>query len=99
MATLPRSTRKSLPLSERDLVDLATLRSSEQYREALSRLGGQQVTAATSEAVVLHAVWQAGLKAVREQLEADGYAELARDRHEESARQVARRRRPAWADE
>ena len=99
MRTLPRSTRKSLPLSERDLVELANLRASEQYQDALSRVGGEQVTAATSEAVVLHAVWQAGLKAVREQLEADGYAELARDRSDETARQVARRRRPAWAEE
>lgn len=94
--------RPSLPLTERDERDLALLRASAPRREALSRLTGEPVTRPDlSEATLLHAVFEAGLAAVREATEEAGYAELAAQQGAEQAerRAEARRRRPAWADE
>ncbi|MGW6279404.1 hypothetical protein [Kribbella sp. NPDC055071] len=94
-----RATRKSLPLSDRDLRDLAVLRGSGAHRAALSRLAQVRVTESTSEAMVLQAVVEAGLKAVADLVEADGYARIAAEVTSEDRRAVARRRRPSWADE
>ena len=94
-----RVTRKSLPLSDRDLRDLAVLRGSEAHRAALSRLAQVYVTESTSEAVMLQAVLEAGLKAVAELVEAEGYANIASEASSENRQAVARRRRPTWADE
>src|SRR5881227_809207 len=92
-------TRKSLPLSERDLHDLAVLRGSEAHRRALSQLVHVVVTERSSEAVTLQAVLEAGLKAVAQQVEAEGYARIAAEASRENRQTVARRRRPSWADE
>jgi len=94
-----RATRKSLPLSERDLRDLAVLRGSEAHREALSRLAQVEVSATSSEAVMLQAVLEAGIKAVAQLVEAEGYARIAAEASSENRQAVARRRRPSWADE
>ncbi|MGI8522088.1 MAG: hypothetical protein ACR2K3_02090 [Nocardioides sp.] len=99
MKSLDTSTRKSLPLSARDLHDLATLRGSTAHRVVLSDLAGEIVTEASSDAAVLHAVWEAGIKAVRDRIEVEGYAEIAEGRDVQTARAAARRRRPSWADD
>ncbi|WP_405060975.1 hypothetical protein OG474_04860 [Kribbella sp. NBC_01505] len=101
METVDRSpvTRKSLPLSERDLRDLAVLRGSEAHRAALAKLTQVQVSETTSEAVLLQTVLEAGLKVVADLVEAEGYARIALEVVPEDRQAEARRRRPSWADE
>lgn len=94
-----KPTRKSLPLTSRDLSDLGTLRGSASHRVALSDLAGEVVTEGSSDAAVLHAVWEAGIKAVRDRVEDEGYTEMAKTRDVRTDRAAARRRRPAWADD
>lgn len=100
MATSDRqqSVRKSLPLSERDLHDLAVLRGSHAHRVALSQLADVDVTEQSSEAAMLHAVLEAGIKAVERLVEDAGYAQIAAAATEDR-QATARRRRPSWADE
>lgn len=86
-------------MSARDIKDLNTLRGSRVHRAALASLSDEIVTESSSEAAVLHAVMEAGMKAVRERVEAEGYAQIAREAAEYDRRAVARRRRPSWADE
>lgn len=92
-------TRKSLPMSARDVEDLKKLRSSPELREALAAVSAEVITETSSEAAMLHAVMKAGKRAVREHLESVGYAEIAQQREEYNRQAVARRRRPTWADE
>jgi hypothetical protein len=91
--------RKSLPLSQGDLDDLATLRGSLAHREALALLAGTPISTGDSEAAVLHALVEAGLRAVRQQVEEDAYAQVAAEFDAAGRQASARRRRPAWADE
>jgi hypothetical protein len=94
--------RKSLPLTARDLRDLDILRGSPARRGALASLVDIEVGETLSEAQLLHAVLEAGLRAVEERIEEDGYARIAAERSETeqaARRAVARRRRPSWADE
>jgi hypothetical protein len=93
------SARKSLPLSAQDLADLERLRRSASHRDALSLLVDVEIAANASEASLLHAVLEAGLRAVREQVEAQGYAQMAGEIDASPRRSSARRRRPTWADE
>jgi len=94
--------RKSLPLTERDLADLERLRGQTPERDALSDLAGVAVEGVT-EAALLHIVFTAGLRAIREKAEELAYASAAADRlasgEAEEIRRISRRRRPAWADE
>ena len=99
METLRRPTRKSLPLTPRDLEDLNTIRHSVVHRAALADLIEVPVGEGASEASVLQAVFEAGLRAVRHQVEEAGYAQLAAERDAATRQASARRRRPAWADE
>ncbi len=99
MEITDRPTRKSLPLSERDLRDLSVLRRSPSHRAALADLAGSSISETSSEAAVLHAVWEAGVKAVLERVEEAGYEEMAAERDVATRKAVARRRRPGWADE
>lgn len=98
----PAKTRKSLPLTERDLADLERLRGQTPEREALSDLAGVVVEGVT-EAALLHMIFSAGLRAIREKAEELAYSSAAADRlasgEAEETRRIARRRRPAWADE
>ena len=98
----PAKARKSLPLTERDLADLERLRGQTPERDALSDLAGVVVEGAT-EAALLHMIFTAGLRAVREKAEEFAYASAAAERltsgEAEEIRRIARRRRPAWADE
>jgi hypothetical protein len=98
-----RVTRRSpLPLTERDEADLARLREPGPARTALANLtSGSLPDSDISEAMLLHAVFVAGLRAVREAAEAAAYDELAADYATQDAerRTIARRRRPEWAAE
>lgn len=98
----PVKARKSLPLTERDLADLERLREQTPEREALSELAAPLGEGAT-EAALLHTVFTAGLRAIREKAEELAYASAAADRLASSeaaeSRRIARRRRPAWAEE
>ncbi len=70
------SVRKSIPLTERDLSDLARIRDGGSPVEAaLEELLGE--LPGTSEAAYLSAVFRAGLRAIDQQMLADGYAALA----------------------
>ena len=94
--------RPSLPLTEADELELTRIKQSPQVREALGYLidvplGDGPVT----EGALLHAVFEAGLGAVRSAIEEAGYAMIAREQARESVerQEAARRRRPTWADE
>jgi hypothetical protein len=101
--TEPVRTRKSLPLTEKDLADIARLRQETPEREALSELAGVVVAESVAEAALLRMVFEAGLRAIREKAEERAYASAAEDRlasgEADEARRIARRRRPAWAGE
>jgi len=95
-------TRKSLPLTEKDLAAVARLRQETPEREALSEMAGI-VVEGVAEAALLHMIFEAGLRAIRERAEERAYASAAEDRlasgDTDEARRIARHRRPAWADE
>jgi hypothetical protein len=100
--------RPSLPLTDRDEVNLALLREIPIYRQALADLTGESAdgpaatasTGSITEAALLHAIFQAGVGAVRAAAEETGYAVMAADQAEQAAqRDQSRRRRPTWADE
>ncbi len=92
-------TRKSLPLTVRDMRDLERMQNSDRYRNALMHLSRENLPADASDARILHAVFTAGLTAVRQQVEEDGYAALAAQQDTAARRAEARRRRPSWADD
>jgi hypothetical protein len=98
----PAKARKSLPLTERDLADLDRLRGHTPERDALADLAGVAVETVT-EAALLHMIFTAGLRAIREKAEERAYASAAADRlasgEAAESRRIARRRRPGWADE
>ena len=91
--------RKSLSLTERDLQDLKTLRESAIHREALSQAANSELADDASEAALLHAIHEAGMRAVRQQMEEQGYKEIGAKMDGKQRQWVARRRRPLWADE
>ena len=95
--------RPNLPLSADDDRDLEFLKQSPQYREALSRLAvsAPDPDATLSEGVLLHAIFEVGMAAVRELAMDLGYQELASDaEYLEAAKQRRKSaRRPRWADE
>ena len=93
--------RKPLPLTIRDLEALDRLRQPGPERAALADLSGTLLEGQVTESVLLHAVFAAGLRIVREEAEARAYADAAEERRatEPEARRIARRRRPTWADE
>ena len=101
--TEPAKTRKSLPLTEKDLADVDRLRQETPEREALSEMAGIVIVEGVTEAALLHMIFEAGLRAIRERAEERAYASAAEDRlasgDTDEARRIARRRRPAWADE
>jgi hypothetical protein len=100
--TEPAKIRKSLPLSERDLADIARLREQTPEREALSEMAGV-VVESVAEAALLRMIFEAGLRAIREKAEERAYASAAEDQladgEADETRRIVRRRRPAWASE
>lgn len=99
--TEPAKARKSLPLTEQDLMDIARLRTETPEREALSEMAGVIIVESVAEAALLRMIFEAGLRAIREKTEERAYASAAEDRlaDGDEARRIARRRRPAWAAE
>ena len=94
--------RPSLPLTERDEHDLILFRESAIHRNMLAELSAAPTFPKdVSEAVMLHTVFEIGLRTVREALEEKGYAELAKQQADEEPNKyaTARRYRPTWADE
>lgn len=92
--------RPSIPLTARDEVDLAALRASPAYRQALADLTGTAATGDLTEAALLHAVLEAGFQSIRSVAEEAGYAAIASHQAAmEEQRATARRRKPTWADE
>jgi hypothetical protein len=93
--------RPALPLTERDERALALLRADTPEREALTRLAGAAIPVDMSEGRLLHTLIDIAFMKVHEEVEASGYAELARQRvgTESDRRAVARRRPPSWAEE
>jgi phosphoribosyl-dephospho-CoA transferase len=95
--------RKSLPLTEKDLADIARLREETPEREALSEMAGVLIVGSVTEAALLRMIFEAGLRAIREKAEERAYASAAEDRlvggEADEMRQIARRRRPAWTAE
>ena len=94
--------RSSLPLTERDLADLDKLRVPGPGRAALARaVPGALPDGEITESALLHAVFEAGLRAVNETAEELSYAAdaAAYEAEDTERRRIARRRRPPWADE
>ncbi|MGH7193504.1 MAG: hypothetical protein ACREJM_08225 [Candidatus Saccharimonadales bacterium] len=98
----PTVRRSPLPLTDDDLADLARLRGDGPERYALDQLApGGLPDGKLTESVLLHAVFEAGLRAVREAAEEQGYAELAAGETPAEAaehRNIVRRRMPAAED-
>lgn len=86
----PTERRTPLPLTARDIEDLARLRAQTPEREALRDLADVPLADEVSEALLIHAVFTAGLRAIREAAEARGYAQLAAQ--EEASGETADRR-------
>jgi hypothetical protein len=99
----PAKIRKSLPLTDQDIADIARLREETPEREALSELVGVAIVESVAEAALLRMIFEAGLLAIREKAEERAYASAAEDRaaagEAAEARTIARRRRPSWASE
>lgn len=94
-------TRKSVPLTQRDLDDIAKLRSDDAARAqlgAIARVATPDPT--SSDAALLHAVLIAGLQAVRDRIDEASYeAEAADTEWWAEHRRITRRRRPSWAED
>lgn len=101
--SLPVVRRPSVPLTASDEEHLHALRVSPDMRRALGELAPMHpaLEEDVSEGVLLHAVLQAGLTALKVRLESDGYAELAEEyaSASDTRRRMSRRRKPGWADE
>lgn len=99
----PAKVRKSLPLTEKDLADIARLREETPEREALSEMAGVRIAESVAEAALLRMIFEAGLRAIREKAEERAYQSAAEDRlasgEADEMRRIARRRRPGWTAE
>lgn len=94
--------RTPLPLTARDIEDLAKLRMPSPERDALNDLADVSLADEVSEALLIHAVFTAGLRAIKEAAEARGYAQLAAQEEafgDAAERRASSDRRPRWADE
>lgn len=94
--------RPSLPLTETDEDALATIRTTSAFSDALARLSPDPIDPATAtEAALLHAIFQAGVAALRDAAEVDGYAQVAAEQQADDSahRSAARRRPPSWVNE
>jgi hypothetical protein len=101
---LPVRRRAPVPLTADDVARLQLLRESAAMRRALHRLSDDPVAGdavSPTEAALLHAVLEAGWRALEADLEEVGYAALGRERHAsaDERRAAARRREPSWSAE
>ena len=98
--TTPTTKRRhSLPLSEMDLAVLAMIRNSQAHKEALESLIDFRFFPETSEAALLHAVFEAGIHALNREIEVAGYAQIAATQSAEERKELARSRPPSWVEE
>nr|WP_314844331.1 hypothetical protein [uncultured Microbacterium sp.] len=77
--------RLSLPLSDRDYSDIELLRSSKEYRREIP-------AGIDSNAAVAHAVFEEGMRAIKERAAARVYEEMAKESAEVAARAADRER-------
>jgi hypothetical protein len=95
--------RTSLPLTEQNETDLTLVRETSSYQKALEKLSGRRIlNEDISTSALLHAIFEAGIAAVRHQAELEGYAQIAAEFSKgetQQQRKESRRRRPSWADE
>ena len=101
---LPVDRRVPLPLTADDLTRLDQLKKSLESRRALRVLSDEPVdggSASPSEAALLHALVEAGWRALEHGVEEAGYAQLAAEDRASAAerRGEARRRQPSWVAE
>ena len=91
--------RASLSLTEQNELDLSLIRESSSHQIALERLSDiKMIMGKVSEAVILHAIFEIGIAAVRQKAELVGYAEMASSLSEgelQQHRYQSRRRRPS----
>lgn len=99
----PVQRRTSLPLTETNESDLSILLESSSYQSALEKLSGTKIVdQEISSSALLHAIFEAGMAAVKKTAELEGYAQIASGitlSSTQQKRRDARRRRPTWADE
>ena len=99
----PVKQRKSLPLTAENEAEIVKVLQTSSYQQALEELSGRKIIDMDlSTAAVMHAIFEVGISAVRQQAEREGYAQIAAsmvslDSREQ--RKVARRRQPAWSEE
>lgn len=95
--------RPTLPLTERDERDLAAIRTAPEYQAAMATALGldPSQTPDVTDSVVLHFIFTRGLESLQDEIEAAAYERLAEARRSTATtrKAIARRRRPAWADE
>ncbi|MDP1720225.1 MAG: hypothetical protein Q8L08_04405 [Candidatus Nanopelagicaceae bacterium] len=95
--------RTSLPLTEQNERDLSKIRESPSYQIALEQLSGTRIVKVKmSEAALLHAIFEAGIAAVRQKAELASYAEIASSLSEVELKQhrdESRSRRPSWSED
>ena len=92
------SRRLSLPISARDEADLALIRKSPESLRVLN----SDLTDSSSETAVVRALFEQGLRLIREQAMQETYAEMAADMKiaaEAAANRLRLSRRPRDSDE
>ncbi len=99
----PVRQRKSLPLTAENEAEIAKVLTTASYQQALEELSGRKIIDMDlSTAAVMHAIFEVGISAVRQQAEREGYAQIAMSMANPESREhrkVARRRQPAWSEE
>lgn len=99
----PVQRRTSLPLTEKNESDLSLLLESSSYQSALEKLTGTKIVdQEISSSALLHAIFEAGMAAIKKTAELEGYARIASGISSASTQQKkkdSRRRRPTWANE
>lgn len=88
-----KSRRLPVPLTEHDDAELALLRADSHLEDVVG------LTRDASDAALVHAVFELGLRQVREARLDLAYRALAVEYDDASAREVARRRRPLTGDD
>ena len=89
MTTSTRLPRLSLPLTDRDYADLEAISSSP---ESLRELG-EDLAPGSSKAAVAVAVFEEGLRSIKERMAMSTYAAMGADIEEQREAQAERRRR------
>jgi hypothetical protein len=101
--TSPVQRRTSLPLTKGNESDISILLESSAYQRALEELSGTKIIdQEVSTSALLHAVFEAGMSAVKASAEMEGYSQIAKGISKDKLQQPrkdARRRTPIWSAE